>query len=63
MRVEENQVLNEAHKEMLVALEGLVNELQKNRKLNVKKDFSLMVADAQARKVIIKYYAIYKEAV
>jgi ATP-dependent protease HslVU (ClpYQ) ATPase subunit len=41
--------------ELLEALEKLSNELHKNRKLNVKKDFSLMIADSHARKLINQY--------
>ena len=44
-------------KEVLYALHKLVDELSKNRKMNVKKDFSLMVADTQARNVLLKYMA------
>ena len=43
--------------EVLYTLEALVKALNENRKLDVKKDYSLMVADAQARKVLIKYMA------
>ena len=45
-------------KEVLDTLEALVKALSE-KKLDVKKDFSLMVADTQARKLIHKY----KEAV
>lgn len=41
--------------ELIEALEKLTNELHKGRKLNIKKDFSLLVADAEARKVLAKY--------
>ena len=47
--------MNDTTKELLETLEKLVNELHKNRKLDIKKDFSLMVADTQARKLIHKY--------
>ena len=47
--------MNDTTKELLETLEKLVNELHKNRKLDIKKDFSLMVADTQARKVLHKY--------
>ena len=45
-------------KEVLETLEALVKALSE-KKLDIKKDFSLMVADTQARKLIHKY----KEAV
>ena len=41
--------------ELLNALEKLSEELHKNRKLDVKKDFSLMLADSHARKLIHQY--------
>ena len=44
-------------KEVLYALDKLVDELSKNRKMNVKKDYSLMIADTQARSVLLKYKA------
>ena len=47
--------MNDNLKEVLETLEALVNAIRENRKLNVKKDFSLMVADTQARKLIHKY--------
>lgn len=52
---EEKKAMYEVYDEMLDALQSLVDELHKNRKLDVKKDFSLMVADTQARKVLHKY--------
>ena len=42
-------------KEVLDTLEALVKALSENKKLDVKKDYSLMVADAYARKVLYKY--------
>ena len=41
-------------KEVLETLEALVKALGE-KKLDVKKDFSLMVADSQARKLLHKY--------
>jgi hypothetical protein len=40
--------------ELLEALENLQKELHANRKMNVKKDFGLMVADAHANRAIYK---------
>ena len=47
--------MNDNVKEVLDTLEALVKALSENRKLDVKKDFSLMVADSQARKLLHKY--------
>ena len=46
--------MNDTTKEILETLEALVKALSE-KKLDVKKDFSLMVADAYARKVLYKY--------
>ena len=56
---EEKKAMYEVYDELIDALKNLSDELHKNRKLDIKKDFSLMVADTQARKVLHKY----KEAV
>lgn len=56
---EEKKAMYEVYDELIDALKNLSDELHKNRKLDIKKDFSLMVADTQARKLIHKY----KEAV
>ena len=40
--------------ELLEALENLLTELHNHHKMNVKKDYSLMLADAASRKVIHK---------
>ena len=46
--------MNDNLKEVLETLEALVKALSE-KKLDVKKDFSLMVADSQARKLLHKY--------
>ena len=56
---EEKKAMYEVYDELIDALKNLSDELHKNRKLDIKKDFSLMVADTQARKILHKY----KEAV
>ena len=56
---EEKKAMYEVYDELIDALKNLSDELHKNRKLDIKKDFSLMVADTQARKVLHKY----KEAI
>ena len=43
-----------SHDELLEALRGLCDELHKGRKLDARKDYSLLVADAQARAAIAK---------
>ena len=50
----ENTRVSEAAHDLLEALEMLQKELHANRKMNVKNDFSLMVADAAASKAIAK---------
>ena len=52
---EEKKAMYEVYDELIDALKNLSDELHKNRKLDIKKDFSLMVADTQARKVLHKY--------
>jgi len=44
-------------KQLAGALEALCNELHKGRKLDVRKDFSLLAADAQGRTALAAYEA------
>jgi len=50
--------INVSFNELLNALEKLSNEIHHNRKLDVKKDFSLMLADSHARKLINQYKGV-----
>jgi hypothetical protein len=49
-----NARLMAAAPEMLEALEGILNNLWKDRKRDVKRDYSLMVYEAQAKTAISK---------
>lgn len=44
--------MNEINRELLDALINLQKQIHAHHKMNVKKDYSLLVADAQASKAI-----------
>lgn len=48
----EIKILSEQRDELLDALINLQSEIHKSYKMNVKKDYSLMLADSQASKAI-----------
>ncbi len=51
---ERHRHLIAAAPDMYEALKDVLDELHKHHKMNVKKDYSLMIADSMARKAIAK---------
>lgn len=47
--------MTQSENELIYALEELQKQIRAHHKMNVKKDYSLMVADAYASTVINKY--------